>query len=49
MDVMVEQRFLKHANRKLVITSADAIELVNLMDNCELAPDEVWFRDRNLT
>jgi len=49
MDVMVEQRFLKPANRKLVITSGDAIELVNLMENCEVAPDEVWFRDRNLT
>ena len=49
MDVMVEQRFLKPANRKLVITSGDSIELVNLMENCEVAPDEVWFRDRNLT
>lgn len=49
MDVMVEQRFLKPANRKLVLTSGDAIELVNLMENCEIKPDEVWFRDRNLT
>jgi uncharacterized protein (TIGR00730 family) len=49
MDLMVEQRFLKPANRKLVITSGDAIELVNLMENCKVAPDEVWFRDRNLT
>ena len=49
MDVMVEQRFLKPANRKLVLTSGDAIELVNLMDNCKVEPDEVWFRDRNLT
>jgi uncharacterized protein (TIGR00730 family) len=49
MDVMVEQRFLKPANRKLVLTSGDAIELVNLMDNCEIKPDEVWFKDRNLT
>jgi len=49
MDLMVEQRFLKPANRKLVITSGDAIELVNLMENCRVAPDEVWFRDRNLT
>ena len=49
MDVMVAQRFLKPANRQLVITSGDPIELVNLMENCKVAPDEVWFRDRNLT
>ena len=48
MDVMVEQRFLKPANRKLVLTSADPIELINLMENFNAAPDEVWFRDRNL-
>jgi uncharacterized protein (TIGR00730 family) len=49
MDVMVEQRFLKPANRELVITSGDAIELITLMENCKVEPDEVWFRDRNLT
>jgi uncharacterized protein (TIGR00730 family) len=49
MDLMVEQHFLKPANRKLVITSGDAIELVNLMEDCKVEPDEVWFRDRNLT
>jgi uncharacterized protein (TIGR00730 family) len=49
LDLMVEQRFLKPANRQLVITSGDAIELINLMENCKVAPDEVWFRDRNLT
>ncbi|MDB5134071.1 MAG: Cytokinin riboside 5-monophosphate phosphoribohydrolase [Mucilaginibacter sp.] len=49
MDVMVEQKFLKPANRKLVLTSGDAIELVSLMENFNAAPDEVWFRDRNLT
>ncbi|OIQ65962.1 LOG family protein YvdD [mine drainage metagenome] len=49
MDVMVEQRFLKPANRELVLTSGDAVELVNLMENCKVMPDEVWFRDRNLT
>ncbi len=49
LDLMVEQRFLKPANRKLVITSGDAIELVNLMEDCKVEPDEVWFRDRNLT
>jgi uncharacterized protein (TIGR00730 family) len=49
LDLMVEQRFLKPANRQLVITSGDPIELVSLMENCKVAPDEVWFRDRNLT
>ena len=49
MDVMVEQRFLKPANRQLVLSSGDAVELVNLMDSIEIKPDEVWFRDRNLT
>jgi uncharacterized protein (TIGR00730 family) len=49
MDVMVEQRYLKPANRALVLTSADPIELVNLMENIDIKPDEVWFRDRNLT
>jgi uncharacterized protein (TIGR00730 family) len=49
MDVMVEQKFLKPANRKLVLTSGDPIELVDLMENFNAKPDEVWFRDRNLT
>jgi len=49
MDVMVEQRYLKPANRALVLSSADPLELINLMDKIEIAPDEVWFRDRNLT
>ncbi len=49
MDVMVEQRFLKPANRQLVLTATDAIELVALMENIDIKPDEVWFNDRNLT
>jgi uncharacterized protein (TIGR00730 family) len=49
MDVMVEQQFLKPTNRKLVLTSGDAIELISLMENFNAKPDEVWFRDRNLT
>ncbi|UOE52732.1 TIGR00730 family Rossman fold protein [Mucilaginibacter sp. SMC90] len=49
MDVMVEQRFLKPANRELILTSGDPIELVNLMDTFNAKPDEVWFKDRNLT
>jgi uncharacterized protein (TIGR00730 family) len=49
MDVMVDQRFLKPANRQLVITSADAIELVDLMEQVKIEPDDVWFKDRNLS
>jgi uncharacterized protein (TIGR00730 family) len=49
LDVMVEQRFLKSANRKLVLTSADVTNLIELMDNFKIEADEVWFRDRNLT
>lgn len=49
MDVMVEQRYIKPANRKLVLTAVDPIELVDLMEKIDIKPDEVWFRDRNLT
>ena len=49
MDVMVEQKFLKPANRSLVITADDPVELVGLMSDFKPNPDEVWFRDRNLT
>lgn len=49
MDVMVEQRFLKPANRDLVLTSGDAIELVDLMHGFSARPDDVWFRERNLS
>jgi uncharacterized protein (TIGR00730 family) len=49
MDVMVEQRFLKPANRQLVLTSTDPIELVALMEDIDIKPDDVWFKDRNLT
>lgn len=49
MDVMVEQQFLKPLNRELVITSGDAVELVHLMSQFKAEPDDVWFRDRNLT
>nr|WP_294949748.1 TIGR00730 family Rossman fold protein [uncultured Mucilaginibacter sp.] len=48
MDVMVAQRYLKPTNRGLVLSSADPVDLINLMDKIEIKPDEVWFRDRNL-
>ena len=49
MDVMVEQKFLKPTNRKLVLTSGDPIELISLMENFNAIADEVWFKDRDLT
>ena len=45
MDIMVEQQFLKPANRQLVLTSGDAIELVKLLEDCKLSPEEVWYKD----
>ncbi|MDB5133242.1 MAG: Rossman fold protein family [Mucilaginibacter sp.] len=46
MDLMVDQRFLKPGNRQLLITSTDAIELIDLMENCTLKPDDIWFKDK---
>jgi uncharacterized protein (TIGR00730 family) len=48
MDVMVEQRYLKPANRKLLLTSADPVELIRMMENIDINPEEVWFKDKNL-
>lgn len=48
LDVMVEQRFLKPVNRELVLSADNPIELVDMMNNFKVKPDEVWFRDRNL-
>ena len=49
MDVMVEQRFLKPINRSLVINEAEPEKMIELMNTFEAEPDDVWFRDRNLT
>ena len=49
MDVMVEQRFLKPINRDLVINQEDPKKMIELMSNFEAKPDEVWFKDRNLS
>ncbi|HWZ13801.1 MAG TPA: TIGR00730 family Rossman fold protein [Mucilaginibacter sp.] len=46
MDLMVEQRFLKPGNRNLLITSTDAIELIDLMENSNLKPDDIWYKDK---
>jgi uncharacterized protein (TIGR00730 family) len=49
LDVMVESRFLKQANRDLVFNETEASVLVHKMQGFDAKPDEVWFRDRNLT
>jgi len=49
MDVMVANRFLKPANRKLVLSSNNPQELINMLGNFNAQPDEVWFKDENLT
>lgn len=48
MDVMVEHKLLKPANRDLVFNESDAEALVTKMQHFVAAPDEVWFKDRNL-
>jgi len=49
MDMMVEKKFLKPLNRDLVISDADPRILIELMENFNSKPDEVWFRNSNLT
>lgn len=49
MDVMVAQRYLKQANRDLVLNEHDPAILLEKMINFSSQPDEVWFKDRNLT
>ncbi len=48
MDIMVQHRFLKQANRDLVFNEAEPSVLVEKMQNFNAAPDDVWFRERNL-
>lgn len=49
MDLMVERRFLKPENRKLVISHSEPANLIELMSTFIVKPDDVWFSDRNLT
>ncbi|ARS40087.1 Rossman fold protein, TIGR00730 family [Sphingobacteriaceae bacterium GW460-11-11-14-LB5] len=49
MDMMVQSKFLKPANRDLVFNEADAEILIHKMDGFSASPDEVWFRERNLS
>jgi len=49
MDMMVEKKFLKPINRDLVLSDENPAKLVSLMEQFDSKPDDVWFRDRNLT
>ncbi len=49
MEVMVAHRFLKPANRDLVFNESDPAVLMEKMKNFNALPDEVWFKDRNLS
>lgn len=49
MDIMVERKFLKPLNRNLVLSNSEPRGLIELMEEFKSEPDEVWFRDRNLT
>ncbi|MGY3053052.1 uncharacterized protein (TIGR00730 family) [Pedobacter sp. UYEF25] len=49
MELMVQHRFLKPANRELVFNEADPAVLIQKMDQFSAVPDEVWFKDRNLS
>ena len=49
MEMMVQSKFLKPANRDLVFNEADPEILINKMDDFSAIPDEVWFRERNLS
>lgn len=49
MDKMVEQKFLKPINRDLVLASENPAKLVSMMEQFDSNPDDVWFKDRNLT
>lgn len=49
MDIMVQNKFLKPANRDLVFNESDAETLIDKMDHFSAVPDEVWFRERNLS
>lgn len=49
IDLMVVKKFLKPMNRELVLSHAKPNDLIEMMENFNTKPDDVWFRDRNLT
>ncbi len=49
IDLMVENKYLKPLNRDLVIAENEPKILIERMEKFDSKPDDVWFRDRNLT
>ncbi|AMP99416.1 LOG family protein YvdD [Pedobacter cryoconitis] len=49
LDVMVAHKLLTPNNRKLVIDATEPVELLQKMMDFKVAPDSVWFEDRNLS
>lgn len=49
LDVMVEHKMLKPANRALVVDAAEPLELLKKMKSFQAAPESVWYKDRDLT
>jgi uncharacterized protein (TIGR00730 family) len=49
IDLMVENKFLKPLNRDLVIAENEPKTLIERMEKFDSKPDDVWFKDRNLT
>ncbi len=49
MDLMVDRKFLKQANRDMVLSDSQPLPLVEKMISFKAVPEEVWFRDRDLT
>ncbi|MGO4875699.1 TIGR00730 family Rossman fold protein [Pedobacter sp. AJM] len=48
MEIMVQRKFLKPANRDLVFNESDATVLIEKMDHFSAVPDEVWFKEKDL-
>ncbi|MBE9583398.1 TIGR00730 family Rossman fold protein [Mucilaginibacter sp. JRF] len=44
LDLMVEQKFLKPANRTMILSAADVDGLMAAMEKFDASPEEVWFR-----
>lgn len=49
LDVMVEHKMLKPANRALVVDAAEPLELLQKMKSFQASPESVWYKDRDLT
>lgn len=49
LDVMVAHQFLKQHNRDLVLQSAEPAALVAAMKAFKAVPEEVWFKERDLS